>query len=127
MKINEANIDINRIKGKLISVSIAMPIWDKIGIDEFISVNIPLFGIKTFAKNEDDAQIAVKEAITAFCINAEKYGQSLEAQLRIIGWDFISQTEEMTSMSYNVFNTDSVVDQIMQTGEQFAEKLELAC
>jgi len=127
MRINEANIEINRRDGKLISVTIDMPIWDKLGVDNFISVNLPLFGIKTFAKDELDADVAVRESITAFCINSEKFGKGLESELKLIGWSFNEQKNDFTSMSFEVPNSNSVIDQIMQTGEHFAEKLELTC
>jgi hypothetical protein len=127
MKINEANIEIIRKEGKLQSISVAMPIWDKIGDDNFLSINIPLFGIKTFAKDEVDAEIAINEILTLFCINAEKFGKGLENELKLIGWSFIKQDAEFCTMAYNVSNSNSVIDQIMQTGEQIARKLNLAC
>lgn len=127
MKINEANIDISRKEGKLISVSVAMPIWDKVGMDDFISVNIPLFNTKTFAKDEKDADVAIAEAIKGFCISAEKFGRGLEAELKLLGWNFIEQSDDFTSMAFIVSDSNTVIDQIMQTGEQFAEKLDLAC
>ncbi len=129
MQINEANIDILRKDGKLVSAFVSMPIWDKLGMDDFISVNIPLFGIKTFAKDENDADKAIHEALTAFCINAEKFGKGLEEELKSIGWKIIpsKSNENFSSMVYSVSNTNSVLDQIMQTGEQVSQRLELAC
>lgn len=127
MKINEANIEIIRDNGKLSSISVAMPIWDKPVEDGFLSVNIPLFGIKTFAKDELDSEIAINEALKAFCINSERFGKGLETDLKIMGWDFIEQKENICVMAFSVSNSNSVIDQIMQTGEQFARKLELSC
>ncbi|MGV9004722.1 hypothetical protein [Flavobacterium sp.] len=127
MRITEANIEIIRQEGKLVSVSVAMPIWDKVGDDNILSVNIPLFGIKTFAENEFDADIAIKEVLTAFCINSEKFGNGLENVLKIIGWSFNERNENFCSMSFSVSNNNSVIDQIMQTGEQVVQKLELIC
>jgi hypothetical protein len=127
MNNQEANIEITRIEGVLQSISVVMPIWDKIGMDEMISVNVPLFGIKTFAEDLDDAEIAVKESLTAFCINAEKFGKGLETELKIMGWCFNNEsTRDVSFMSFNVPEENIVVDQIMQTGEQFAEKLQIA-
>lgn len=127
MKINEASIEIIRKQGKLQSISVAMPIWDKPTEDGFLSVNIPLFGIKTFATDESDGEIAINEALRAFCINSEKFGKGLETDLKIIGWNFVEQSETLCLMSFSVSNSNSVIDQIMQTGEQFARKLELSC
>lgn len=127
MKINEASIDIVRNGNVLISVSVEMPIWDKLGEDGFMSVNIPLLGIKTFAKDVEDSDVAVEEAIKSFCLNSEKFGNGVENDLKKIGWEFTSQKENTTSMSFFVTNSNSVIDQIMQTGDQFVQKLELAC
>lgn len=127
MKITEANIEINRKDGKLTSVSVAMPIWDKVGNDDFLSINIPLFGMKTFAKNELDAENAINEALTLFCINSEKFGKGLENELKLIGWGFNEQKQDFTSMTYSVANSNSIIDQIMQTGEQVVQKLDLVC
>ena len=126
MKINEANIDIVRENGKLLSVSVEMPIWDRILEDNFISVNIPLFNIKTFAKDEEDISVAIEEAIKAFCINVEKFGNGLESELKLLGWSYAKTEKDNVTMSYCVPNHNSVFDQIMKTGEQFAQKLELA-
>lgn len=127
MKITEASIEINRKKGKLFSISVEMPIWDKLSNDDFISINMPLFGIKTFAQNELDAEKAIDEALRVFCMNAEKFGKGLEIELKLIGWSFTEQSENFTLMSYNVKNNNTVIGQIMQTGEQVVQKLELAC
>lgn len=127
MKINEANIDIIRKEGKLISVCVEMPFWDKMSDDNFISVNIPLFGIKTYSENDVDSDKAIEEAINLFCINSEKFGKGLEVELKLIGWSFSSQTEEgITSMSYSISNSNTVLDQIMQTGEKYIQKVNLA-
>ena len=120
----EANIDIVRKDGKLKSVSFVMPIWDKQGEDDVLIVEIPLLGIKTFAKDEYDAEIAAQESIELFCLNAEKFGKGLETELKIFGWKFNSKEDNFASMS---FNTNRVVFQhMMQTGEQVAHTLELA-
>lgn len=126
MKITEANIDIVRTNGKLSSVSITMPIWGKVGNDDFLAVNIPLFGIKTFARDESDSEAAINEVLEAFCVNAERFGKGLENELKLIGWDFVEQKNGFTSMSFRVSNSNSVLDQIMQTGDRISQKLELA-
>lgn len=125
MKFTEANIEINRIDGKLSSITIDMPIWDKIVEDEFMSVNIPFLGIKTFAKDEIDAQESIKECINLFCVTSEKFGNGLETELRLLGWEFISEDKESVVMSFNTSNV--IFDQIMETGDKFVETLELTC
>lgn len=126
MRTVDANIEINRIGGKLSSISVVMPIWDKHSEDGFISVDIPLFGIKSIAINEEDATLAVNEAIHLFCFNSENFGEGLEKELHHIGWRFINKGKDKTTMSFRISNRDTVLDQIMQTGEQFVERLDLA-
>ncbi|MFN7675345.1 hypothetical protein [Flavobacterium sp.] len=125
MKFTEANIEINRLDGKLSSITIDMPIWDKIVEDEFMSVNIPFLGIKTFAKDELDAQEAIKECVNLFCVTSEKFGSGLETELRLLGWEFISEDKGSVIMSFNTSNV--IFDQIMETGDKFVETLELTC
>lgn len=130
MQTNEANIEITRKDKKLFSISVVMPMWDKIGDDGFLKIDIPLFSIRTFAKNDEDAEIAIEEAIKVFCINAEKFGAGLENELRILGWSHNTENDETISMVYNVSDTNVVMEQIMETGEQYAHthslELELA-
>eukprot|EP00035_Acanthoeca_spectabilis_P027023 m.465037 g.465037 ORF g.465037 m.465037 type:complete len:128 (+) comp23942_c0_seq1:49-432(+) len=126
MKINEANIDIIRKDNILNSVSVAMPIWDKVGNDELLAIDIPLFGIKTVAKDPVDAEVAIRESIQLFCLSAEKFGKGLENELKVMGWSFIEQSENFTSMSFSVPSQNTVIDQIMNTGGHFAQKLELS-
>lgn len=130
MQTNEANIEIIRKNKKLFSISVVMPMWDKVGDDGFLKIDIPLFSIRTFAKNEQDAELAIEEAIKVFCINSEKFGAGLENELRILGWSHNIEQEETISMVYNVSDTNVVMEQIMETGEQYAHthslELELA-
>ncbi len=126
MNTNNANIDIIRdANSKLISVSVVMPIWDKASQDGMIAVNVPHFGIKTFAKDLNDAETAIKESLKAFCINAEKFGNGLESELKIMGWNFDRPSEGSIKMFYEVPQNSVILDQILETGDQFSEKLDL--
>tara|TARA_R110002072_G_scaffold303042_1_gene491769 strand:- start:4795 stop:5175 length:381 start_codon:yes stop_codon:yes gene_type:complete len=126
MTSNEANIDIVRKGTTLNTVSIAMPVWDKPSNDGFISIDIPLFGIKTFAKNDDDANTAIEESIRLFCLSAEKFGRGLEFELVNMGWTITSDANGLTCLSFTIPETSTVIEQIMHTGDQFAKKLEIA-
>ena len=130
MQTNEANIEIVRKNKKLFSIAVVMPMWDKIGDDNFLRIDIPLFNLKTYAQNEGDAESAIEEAIKVFCINAEKFGAGLENELRILGWSHYTEIDEVVSMVYNVSDTNVVMEQIMETGENYAHthslELELA-
>ena len=127
MSINTANIDIIRDNGKLSSISVVMPFWDKTLEDESLLIDIPMFTIQTSATDDLDALIATREAITAFCLSAERFGKGLETELRSIGWIFTEQKEDFSSLSFNIPSQNFVVDRMIQTGEQFADKLEIAC
>ncbi len=126
MKINEANIDIVRKSGQLKSVAIQMPIWDKSLDDESISINLPLLGLKTFAFEDSDTVTAIQELIQAFCINCEKFGHGLEAELSKIGWVQSAVDVDKVRMSFQIQSSNVVLDQIMQTGDQFVEVLQIA-
>jgi hypothetical protein len=121
----EANIEIFRQAGKLTSISVIMPTWTKQEHDDTLSVNIPLFGIKTVAKDEEDAEVAIEEAIKSFCIIAEKCGKGLERELETLGWSFVNENETYSLLTYSVSETNVVMEQIMQTGDQYVHKLEL--
>jgi hypothetical protein len=125
MKVREANIEIKRHGGHLSSILVIMPKWNKVEHDDTLSVNIPLFGIKTFAKGEKDAEIAIEEAIKCFCFSAEKFGQGIERELEALGWTFVNEDENSSLLTYTIADSNIVLEQIMQTGEQYSHKLEL--
>lgn len=126
MKQSPGNIVISRKGGKLHTISVAMPIWDNIGEDGFLSIDIPLFNLKSFAKDESNADESIREAIVAFCIGAEKHGKGLETELKVLGWSFTDQTENMTVMSFELSERNFMLNRVMQTGESFADKLDIA-
>lgn len=130
MQTNEANIEITKKGNKIFSIAVVMPMWDKMGDDGFLKIDIPLLSIRTFAKDEQDAQKAIEEAIKIFCINAEKFGAGLVNELRILGWSHNNEVDNTVSMVYSVSDTNFVLEQIMETGEQYAHthslELELA-
>jgi hypothetical protein len=126
MKTAEGNIEIKRKNGALCSISVIMPIWSKLLDDATISVDVPLFGLKTFVKSEEDVDVAVEEAIKCFCIASEKFGQGIEKELQTIGWTFENEKDDL--LNFIIDSENSVFEQIMETGEQFAESdLQVAC
>jgi hypothetical protein len=125
MKTSEANIEIVRIDGKLVSISVIMPTWNKVEHDKGISVNLPLLGIKTWAKNDDDAEIAIEEAIKSVCIVAERFGRGIETELEAIGWSMIHKSDSLALLNFSVESTNTVLEQIMETGDQYAHNFEL--
>lgn len=110
----EANIKITRNGSKVTSISVSMPIWTKLNDSGNLSIQIPFLGIETIAKNENDAEKAIEEAIISFCIISEKFGQGIERELQVLGWKAIAAD----SLEYDV-NTDSVLEGIFKTGENY--------
>ncbi|WBV60543.1 hypothetical protein PFY12_00140 [Chryseobacterium camelliae] len=127
MEIKEATVEISRHEGGLRSVSVLMPTWDRTEMDGSTSVNIPLFGLKAFVFNKMNQEEVVHDTIKAFCVCAEKHGTGLESELSLLGWEFGDESSENTiSMSYVITSKDTVIEQIMSTGETQSMILELA-
>ncbi len=108
----EANLAITRENGVLSFISLVLPVWIK--CEDIFSISIPMFHLKTFAKNESEIQVAVEEAVKSFCIAAEKFGRGLEAELGELGW-----SKEDSDLSFNLPQSD-VMQQIIETAETFA-------
>jgi len=122
----KANIKIVRHGEELFSIAVIMPFWNRLKEDNTILVDIPLFGIKTFARNEEDAEVAVDEAVRSFCIAAEKFGKGIEAELASLGWRFEEEEDEDENSMLNYNPHDAVLAQIMETGERCSNNLVLA-
>lgn len=127
MNTTEANIKITRNGDKLISISVFMPIWNKQSDHGNLLVQIPLLGIETIAKDENDAEKAIDEAIASFCIVAEKFGQGVEKELQALGWIPVDSETNESALGYNVSDTDAMLERLMQTGENYVNPhLEIA-
>ncbi len=123
----EANIKITRNRGKLISISVFMPIWNKQSEHGNILVQIPLLGIDTIANDEKDAEKAIDEAIASFCIVAEKFGLGIEKELQALGWISVEGEIGVPTLGFNVSDTDVMLERLMQTGENYVNPhLEIA-
>jgi len=123
----EANIKITRNRGKLISISVFMPIWNKQSEYGNILVQIPLLGIDTLANDEKDAEKAIDEAIASFCIVAEKFGLGIEKELQALGWISVEGEIGVPTLGFNVSDTDAMLERLMQTGENYVNPhLEIA-
>lgn len=122
MKTSEANIEITRKFSEISSVSVIMPTWRQPD-DEILSVSIPLLGLKTTARNIDDADVAIQEAIKCFLIACERFGQGAEKELEAIGWSLLSKENGTSLLNYSIEQTQTsiILEQIMETGEQYAE------
>lgn len=126
---NQATISITRDShGKLESVSVVMPSWEKEGDDGAIVINMPFFGIRLFAFDGMDIDELSHDAIKSFCLNCERFGLKLETELLTMGW--VNVTED--TMVYSIDSGNFVINEILHTGEQlpqfvdFKNELELA-
>lgn len=126
MNIIEANIEIIRTGKKLVSVSVSMPVWSKESeFDGNILVQLPLLDIDTIAKDEQDAEIAIKEAIQSFCVAAEKFGEGIEKELQALGWKRVDQNGNPI-LGFCVSETDDLLERLLQTGDSYINpKLEI--
>lgn len=133
MNITEANIEIKRTANKHVSISVSMPVWSKESeFDGNILVKLPLLDIDTIASNEQDAEIAIKEAIQSFCIAAEKFGEGIEKELQALGWKRVDHNGNPI-LGFCVSETDELLERLFRTGDHYinpdleiAEELEHA-
>ena len=115
MKSNEITISIQRIDGELSSVSVVMPTWVNELSNGTFEINIPLFGeLKTVAATEEDINEALKEAVAAFCLMAEEYGDGLEKELTALGWKSNTDVEFNSTMNYK--DRNPVFNSLIKTG-----------
>ena len=119
MNTTEANIKITRSGDKLTSISVFMPIWNKMSDHGNLLVQLPLLGIDTIAKDEIDAEKAIEEAIASFCFVSEHFGQGLEKELQALGWIAIDGETGEPLLGYSVSDTDVMLERLMQTGENY--------
>lgn len=130
MNTTEANIKITRTSGKIDSLSVSMPIWNKQSNHGNLLVKLPLLGIETIAKDEKDAEKAIEEAITSFCVVAEKFGQGVEKELLSLGWTAIDGKTGEPILGYTISDksdADAMLERLMQTGDNYANQhLEIA-
>jgi len=128
MNTTEANIKIHRDDSRVISVSVNIPVWNKESEQGNLLVQIPLLGIETIAKNEEDAETAIKELIASFCIASDRFGQGLEKELEALGWERVDGTTGEPVLGYNVADgPDQVIERLIRTGENYTNPhLEIA-
>lgn len=125
MQTNEPLIEITRKDNKLSSVKVIMPTWNELGDDDKIYCNIPLLGgLKTYAMDLDDAKIAIKEAIHCFCVAAEKVGNGLEGELKMLGWQLVNTTED--TVTFGIHSEVEAFELVLETGEPTAVQLEMS-
>lgn len=111
----EANIKINKNGGKVIFISVAMPICVQRNNFGNLSVQLPLLDFETIASDGTDAKKAIKEAIVSFCIIAEKFGRGIEKELQELGWE----NEGEDNLVFKINGTGSILEEIFNTGESY--------
>lgn len=121
-KLSEANIKIHRAGKVLSSISVCMPFSTWRGEFGTLMVSIPLLETETVAKDMKDAEKAVEEAITLFCIASERCGQGIEKELEALGWIPVDGESGEPLPGYNFSNTSSVIDRIIKSGEIYKNR-----
>lgn len=119
MNIQEANIKVFRVNEKVDSIAVLMPIWSKQSEHGNLLVKIPMLGLETIAKDDLDADKAIEEALVSFCIAAEKFGQGIEKELQALGWIAVDDESGEPVLGYNISDTDSVIERIMETADNY--------
>lgn len=99
MEFQDAEIEINRKNKKIVSVKLVVPVWHRLGEDGNIYASLPLFGIETYGKNENDLDVAIKDALEGFFAVCDKFGNGLEKELEALGWK-----QEKTHTNVPVFS-----------------------
>lgn len=117
MENNIAKIQILK-NGDTIEVSTFMPIWQRKSEDGQIYISIPLLGIETISNDEDDIDKFIKEALTCFCVIAEKYGKGLKKELEALGWnlEISSINKKINSQLLNVKPKTPIYAEMLKTG-----------
>lgn len=109
--------------GILKSIAVTMPIWFKESNSGFFKVGLPLIGIETTAKDEEDSDIAIMEAIKVFCLVAERFGNGVEKELQALGWKPVDETTGEEILGFDSKDPDSMLDRLMRTGENYANEI----
>ncbi len=116
---NRANITISREGSKISSLSVAVPVWMKWNDREnLLSIQLPLFGLETVAKNEKDVVNAIEEAIISFCIITEKFGRGAEKELEALGW----KTIDDGTIKYDISESDFLLERMFGTGDNYVNQ-----
>lgn len=126
----EANIKLSMLNGKVIAISVNMPIWNKVSDHGNLLVSLPFLGIDTIAKDEADSEKAIQEAIVSFCVVSEKFGQGAEKELEALGWIRVDGETGEPLLGYNIStdeDVEGVLERIVNTGENYVNPhLEIA-
>jgi hypothetical protein len=110
-------MEITREEGILSSVSVVMPTWHTVANDGKLYAKIPFLGISTYGIDEDDLNIAIKEAFIGFCIAAEKHGLGLEKELEFLGWKLVNTRLNHTILdAASIYENGGVLETIVETG-----------
>lgn len=120
---NITSIEIVKEDHKVHSVKIVMPVWKKLGNDGITYVNMPLLGLNTYGKGDEDVDTAISETIIAFCIASEKFGLGLESELDFFGWKRTLNTPN--SIIFNIESDNPFMEEVMDTGLEKAFDLDI--
>ncbi len=112
----DISMEITRADHKLSSVSVIMPTWNRKGSDGKLYASIPFLGLETCGVDEDDLEVAVKEAFICFCLAAEEYGLGLESELEFLGWTQVEERSDTHSILNN-FPSNKGIEAALSTGD----------
>jgi len=120
----ETIIEVTRKSGTLSSIKVIMPAWNEHSEDGKILTRMPMLGgLITYALDEADAEVAIREAIHCFCLAAEKHGMGVERELMTIGWCISAEESDTTIM--RMPSSTPMFDLMIETGETKALDIEM--
>lgn len=123
-----ANIIVSHLGDHSASITVSMPIWVRESDHGHLNIKMPFLGIDTVARDEQDSEKAIEEAIISFCVVAERFGHGIENELRALGWkDYTKdgktilgyETEGISSYSESV---DGLLNRLLETGENYVKE-----
>ncbi|WP_461070579.1 hypothetical protein [Spirosoma horti] len=102
-----------------------MPTWNRVGSDQKIYANIPFLKLEAYGTDEQDVEVAIKEALTCFCLASEEFGLGLEADLEYLGWTKVEPTDQGHSV-LQAKSDNRAFDAVLETGDKRALSVVMA-
>jgi len=127
METQNVSIEIAREKGFLSNISLSFPIWISTNLDKSIDIEMPFLGLSTSSQDEDEIDLAIEEAIKAFCIICDKYGQGLEKELEFLGWESSQNRDNVIENLQILTPKENNIKRNVYHGIKLADDITLTC
>ena len=117
----EAKIEVTLDEGKM-SIKAFMPVWERKSSsnDGQTYIQIPLLGLETYGRGEKDIDMAIREAIAAFCVVAIRHGKGIDKELQLLGWEATSRRVMKHRIIMKVAPKAPIFSGVLETGSKRA-------